>query len=86
MVGGVVTFGQEFGYGHEFVALSSHGINNLWQGFGGVLGAVVHQDDASVLKFGGNLFHHLLRGGDFQPRESTLDTKVKMYYCVIYFI
>ena len=52
VVSGVVALGDKLGDGYKLIALGSYCVDDLWQGFGGVLCAVVHKDDASALEFG----------------------------------
>ncbi len=77
VVGGIVAFWQEFGDWHKLISLGFYCVDDLWQGFGGVGGTVVHKDDASVLKFGGYFIYHFCRTGVLPVKTVTIRYKSK---------
>jgi len=77
VVGGVFSLGDKLGNGHKLVALGSYCVDDLWQGFGGVLCSVVHKDYASALKFRGYFIYHFCRAGVFPVKTVTIRYKSK---------
>ncbi len=47
VVGCVFPLKEYFGYWNELIPLGPHSINNLRQSLGGILGTIMHQDNAA---------------------------------------
>ena len=44
-----IFFIYEFGNGNDFISLFFLALNDFWQGFGGVFGSAMHENDRTAL-------------------------------------